>query len=300
MRSSTWRASGSARPACCGPRRTASARRTRWACSRCGATGWPRSMTPAGSSSSRTRRRPPASAVTIALEGTRPLAVEIQALVAPAGYGSPRRATTGIDANRVLMLIAVLARHAGLNLSGHDVYVNVAGGLRIDEPAADLAVATALASSLRERPVRRAPCLPGRWRCPGDCAPPSAPIGGCWRRPAWDSTASSPASRAASGRRRGSRARRRVRHPRGVARPPSRTDAAEGVRGRTAGPRAARPPRAPRDVVVLHPSSRSSDDAPPVSSRTDQLMTRIIHFTGALLGTLIGFALGLALLERAA
>ena len=101
------------------------------------------------------------SAVTIALEGTRPLAVEIQALSAPASYGNPRRATTGIDANRVLMLIAVLARHAGLNLSGHDVYVNVAGGLRIDEPAADLAIATALASSLRERPVRRGTVLAG-------------------------------------------------------------------------------------------------------------------------------------------
>jgi DNA repair protein RadA/Sms len=101
------------------------------------------------------------SAVTIALEGTRPLAVEIQALSAPASYGTPRRATTGIDTNRVLMLIAVLARHAGLNLSGHDVYVNVAGGLRIDEPAADLAVATALASSLSERPVRHGTVLAG-------------------------------------------------------------------------------------------------------------------------------------------
>ena len=101
------------------------------------------------------------SAVTIALEGTRPLAVEIQALSAAASYGSPRRATTGIDPNRLLMLIAVLARHAGLNLSGHDVYVNVAGGLRIDEPAADLAIAAALASSLRERPVRRGTVLAG-------------------------------------------------------------------------------------------------------------------------------------------
>jgi len=101
------------------------------------------------------------AAITIALEGTRPLAVEIQALCAPAGYGSPRRATTGIDVNRVLMLIAVLARHAGLNLAGHDVYVNVAGGLRIDEPAADLAVAAALASSLRERPVHAATVLAG-------------------------------------------------------------------------------------------------------------------------------------------
>lgn len=107
--------------------------------------------------------RPPVagSAVTIALEGTRPLAVEIQALVAPAGYGSPRRATTGVDTNRVLMLIAVLARHAGLNLTGHDVYVNVAGGLRIEEPASDLAIAAALASSLRERPVREGTVLAG-------------------------------------------------------------------------------------------------------------------------------------------
>jgi DNA repair protein RadA/Sms len=101
------------------------------------------------------------AAITIALEGTRPLAVEIQALCATAGYGSPRRATTGIDVNRVLMLIAVLARHAGLNLSSHDVYVNVAGGLRIDEPAADLAVAVALASSFRERPVRAATVVAG-------------------------------------------------------------------------------------------------------------------------------------------
>jgi len=101
------------------------------------------------------------SAVTIALEGTRPLAVEIQALAAPAGYGAPRRATTGIDPNRVLMLIAVLARHAGLNLTGHDVYVNVAGGLRIEEPAADLAVAAALASTLRERAVRSGTVLAG-------------------------------------------------------------------------------------------------------------------------------------------
>ncbi len=101
------------------------------------------------------------SAVTIALEGTRPLAVEIQALVAPAGYGSPRRATAGVDVSRVLMLIAVLARHGGINLSGHDVYVNVAGGLRIEEPAADLAVAMALASSMRERSVRSGIVLAG-------------------------------------------------------------------------------------------------------------------------------------------
>ena len=66
-----------------------------------------------------------------------------------------------MDVNRVLMLIAVLARHAGLNLTSHDVYVNVAGGLRIDEPAADLPIAVALASSLRDRPVRRGTVLAG-------------------------------------------------------------------------------------------------------------------------------------------
>jgi DNA repair protein RadA/Sms len=105
--------------------------------------------------------RPPApgSAVTVAIEGTRPLLVEIQALTAPAGYGAPRRATQGVDVNRVLMLVAVLARHAGLNLTGHDVYVNVAGGLRIDEPAADLAIAAALASSLRGVAVREGTAL---------------------------------------------------------------------------------------------------------------------------------------------
>lgn len=111
------------------------------------------------------------TAITIALEGSRPLAVEIQALVAPSGHGAPRRATTGIDVNRVLMLIAVLARHAGLNLTGHDVYVNVAGGLRIDEPAADLAVATALASSLRERPVRAGTVLAGEVALSGRVRP---------------------------------------------------------------------------------------------------------------------------------
>ena len=128
------------------------------------------------------------SAITIALEGTRPLAVEIQALVAPASYGTPRRATTGIDSNRVLMLIAVLARHAGLNLTGHDVYVNVAGGLRIDEPAADLAVATALASSLRDRPVVRGTVLAGEVALSGASAARSGPSAAGRRLRGWDST----------------------------------------------------------------------------------------------------------------
>ena len=134
------------------------------------------------------------SAVTIALEGTRPLAVEIQALSAAASYGSPRRATTGIDVNRVLMLIAVLARHAGLNLSGHDVYVNVAGGLRIDEPAADLAdrhrarVEPARASGSAGHRPRRRGCAVGAPARRG-----ARRASACSRRHGSDSTASSPA-----------------------------------------------------------------------------------------------------------
>ena len=111
---------------------------------------------------------------------------------APAGGGDPgtgrpgrlwltRRATTGIDTNRILMLIAVLARHAGLNLTGHDVYVNVAGGLTIEEPSADLAIAAALASSLRERPVRHGTVLAGELALVGAPAarkPCRTPVGG--------------------------------------------------------------------------------------------------------------------------
>jgi len=110
------------------------------------------------------------SAVTIALEGTRPLAVEIQALSAPASYGSPRRATTGIETNRVLMLIAVLARHAGLNLTGHDVYVNVAGGLRIDEPRRTWRWPRPSPRACASGPCAPRPCSPARWRCRAVCA----------------------------------------------------------------------------------------------------------------------------------
>jgi len=90
----------------------------------------------------------PGTAVFAGIEGTRPLLVEIQALVAPTALGTPRRAAVGIDANRLSMILAVLEARCGVRLSGHDVYLNVAGGLRIIEPAADLAVAAALVSSL--------------------------------------------------------------------------------------------------------------------------------------------------------
>ena len=91
----------------------------------------------------------PGSCVLCAMEGTRPLLVEVQALVAPTEIVPPRRVATGIDRNRLAMVIAVLARHGGPSLAAADVFVNVAGGVRVDEPGADLAVALALASAHR-------------------------------------------------------------------------------------------------------------------------------------------------------
>ncbi|HLY22454.1 MAG TPA: DNA repair protein RadA [bacterium] len=93
------------------------------------------------------------SAVVCAIEGTRPLLLEVQALVTRTPFGMPRRTAAGIDYNRLLLLLAVLEKRAGLHLSAHDVYVSVAGGVRVDEPAADLGVALAVASSHRDRPV---------------------------------------------------------------------------------------------------------------------------------------------------
>ena len=96
---------------------------------------------------------PPGSAVACTMEGTRPILVEIQALVAPATFGYPQRSATGIDQRRLAMLLAVLEKRIGLRLGDQDVFCNVAGGVRIDEPAADLALALAVASSFRDRPV---------------------------------------------------------------------------------------------------------------------------------------------------
>ncbi len=93
------------------------------------------------------------SCVFAGIEGSRPLLVEIQALVSPTGYASPRRAVVGWDGNRMSMILAVLEARCGLNLSSQDVYLNIAGGLRITEPAADLAVAMAVISSLTNKPL---------------------------------------------------------------------------------------------------------------------------------------------------
>lgn len=89
------------------------------------------------------------SAVLAALEGTRPLLVEVQALVASSSLASPRRAVLGWDQNRLAMIVAVLETRCGISLSGHDIFLNIAGGIRIGEPAADLAVAAALMSALK-------------------------------------------------------------------------------------------------------------------------------------------------------
>jgi DNA repair protein RadA/Sms len=96
----------------------------------------------------------PGAAVACALEGTRPLLLEIQALVAQSDLAMPRRVATGVDPKRLAMIVAVLARHAGIGLGQADVFVNVAGGVRIDEPGADLAVALAIASAAKRVPVK--------------------------------------------------------------------------------------------------------------------------------------------------
>ena len=100
----------------------------------------------------------PGTAVACILEGTRPMLVEVQALISGAGAGNARRMSTGVDYTRLSMILAVLEKRLGLNLSGSDAYVNVVGGVKVDEPAADLAVVAAVVSSVGNFPV------------PGDCA----------------------------------------------------------------------------------------------------------------------------------
>jgi len=95
----------------------------------------------------------PGSAVLCCIEGSRPILVEVQALVSSATFGNARRTAVGLDQTRLALLLAVLDKRAGLNLATDDVFVNVAGGMSIDEPAADLAVLAAVASSLRNRPI---------------------------------------------------------------------------------------------------------------------------------------------------
>ena len=96
----------------------------------------------------------PGSAIAVTMEGTRPLLVEIQGLTTPTNFGNPRRTANGIDFNRLLIIVAVLTRRLGIGLGNQDVITNVVSGLRIEEPAADLAVAAAITSSFKDQPVR--------------------------------------------------------------------------------------------------------------------------------------------------
>ncbi len=95
----------------------------------------------------------PGSTVAVTMEGSRPILVEVQALATPTNFSMPRRSGNGLDSNRLMLLVAVLQKRVGLGLGTQDVYANVVGGMRIMEPAADLAIAVAVASSLKDRPV---------------------------------------------------------------------------------------------------------------------------------------------------
>ncbi|HET9358991.1 MAG TPA: DNA repair protein RadA, partial [Vicinamibacterales bacterium] len=103
----------------------------------------------------------PGSAVLCCVEGSRPILVEVQALVSTSSYGNAKRMAIGIDQNRLSLLLAVLEKRAGLSLAGDDVYVNIAGGMSVDEPAADLSVVAAVASSVRNRSLPPATAVLG-------------------------------------------------------------------------------------------------------------------------------------------
>jgi len=120
-------------------------------------------------------RQSPGTAVFAGLEGTRPLLVEIQALIAPAGYGTARRAVVGWDSGRLAMILAVLDARAALGVGGSDVYLNVAGGLRVEEPAADLAAAAALISSFGGEALPKETVYFGEISLSGDIRPAPQP-----------------------------------------------------------------------------------------------------------------------------
>ncbi len=115
----------------------------------------------------------PGSAVVCALEGTRPLLVEVQALVVATQYGTGRRVANGIDYNRISVLVAMLEKRLGIQMGGSDIYVNTAGGLEIDEPGADLGIFAAVLSSLRNRPLPAHTVLLGELSLSGDIRPVS-------------------------------------------------------------------------------------------------------------------------------
>src|SRR5512142_2467742 len=114
----------------------------------------------------------PGSSIAVTMEGTRPILVEIQGLTAPTQFGNARRTANGVDFNRLLLIAAVLTRRVGLKLGEQDVFVNVVGGLQVDEPAADLAIAAAIASSLKDVSVRADAVLIGEMGLAGELRMP--------------------------------------------------------------------------------------------------------------------------------
>ena len=114
----------------------------------------------------------PGSSIAVAMEGTRPILVEIQGLTSPTQFGNARRTPNGVDFNRLLLIAAVLTRHVGLKLGEQDVFVNVVGGIQIDEPAADLAVAAAIASSWKDISIRADAVLIGEIGLAGELRMP--------------------------------------------------------------------------------------------------------------------------------
>ncbi|HHX36778.1 MAG TPA: DNA repair protein RadA [Clostridiaceae bacterium] len=116
----------------------------------------------------------PGSAITACLEGTRPLLLEVQVLLNDTAYGMPQRMAQGLDRGRISMLMAVLEKHVGLNFGNMDAFCNVVGGLRIDDPAADLAIAAAMTSSYRDVPVKNQALLIGEIGLTGELRPVSA------------------------------------------------------------------------------------------------------------------------------
>jgi len=120
-------------------------------------------------------RNTPGSVVLACMEGTRPLLVEVQALIAPTVYATPKRSAVGVDGGRVAMLTAVLERRIGLPLSKHDVYINIAGGARVAEPAADLAVLLAMVSAYQEKAVAEDMAVFGEVGLTGEVRPVGQP-----------------------------------------------------------------------------------------------------------------------------
>jgi DNA repair protein RadA/Sms len=114
----------------------------------------------------------PGSAIAVTMEGTRPLLVEIQGLTSPTQFGNARRTPNGVDFNRLLLIAAVLTRRVGIKLSEQDIFVNVVSGLKVDEPAADLAVAAAIASSWKDLPIRAEAVLIGEVGLAGELRMP--------------------------------------------------------------------------------------------------------------------------------